>query len=178
MEKSKNTLRQVVDEVTAVIENISERDFSPVIEMIKTANRIFVTGRGRSGLMMKALAMRLMHLGFTSYVVGETTAPAIGERDLLIVGCGSGRTPTISVEMESAFRTGARVVLITAAKNAVISKYAGEVIILPIPVQTVQPLGTLFEQSLLLFSDVLVMKIMQELMINPDIMRNRHTNLE
>lgn len=176
--KKQSQAQCVIDEVAVVINGIKDADIAALTTMIKTAGRIFVTGRGRSGLMMKALAMRLVHLGFTVHVVGEITAPAIGERDVLIVGCGSGRTATIRVEMEAAKKAGARIVLITAARNPAIAQFAGEIIILPIPVKTAQPMGTLFEQSLLLFSDVMIMQLMEELKIDQDNMKSRHTNLE
>ena len=43
---------------------------------ILSAERIFIAGKGRSGLQMKAFAMRLMHLGLSVRVVDEVTTPA------------------------------------------------------------------------------------------------------
>ena len=40
--------------------------------------------------------MRLMHLGFNVYVVGETVTPAVETDDLLIVISGSGETKSIN----------------------------------------------------------------------------------
>ena len=59
-------------------------------------------GAGRSGLVAKAFAMRLMHLGFTAYVVGETITPAMRPKDLLVIFSGSGRTKTIADIAETA----------------------------------------------------------------------------
>ena len=64
-------------------------------EAILSADRIFIAGKGRSGLQMKAFAMRLMHLGLTVHVVDDVTAPALAERDLLLVGSSSGRTASL-----------------------------------------------------------------------------------
>ncbi len=38
-------------------------------------NRIFVTGLGRTGLMARGFAMRLMHLGRRVYHVGDVITP-------------------------------------------------------------------------------------------------------
>ena len=57
------------------------------------ARTVFVAGSGRSGLAMRSFAMRLIHLGLSAHVVGETTTPRITDRDLLLIGSGSGSTP-------------------------------------------------------------------------------------
>ncbi len=54
--------------------------------------RVFVAGAGRSGLVLRMAAMRLMHLGMTVHVAGDTTTPAISSGDLLLVASGSGTT--------------------------------------------------------------------------------------
>ncbi|MFN8450573.1 MAG: hypothetical protein U0521_18795 [Anaerolineae bacterium] len=43
-------------------------------------------------MMIKALAMRLMHLGFDTHVVGDVTTPPLGAGDLLIVSAGPGNS--------------------------------------------------------------------------------------
>ena len=62
------------------------------MEAICKAKKIYVAGAGRSLLTLRCLAMRLMHLGFESYVVGDTTTPAFEKEDLRIAGSGSGET--------------------------------------------------------------------------------------
>lgn len=66
-----------------------------IIPFIQQAERIFVVGAGRSGLSMRSAAMRLMHAGYTVFVVGEITTPAIGKGDLQITASGSGTTGSI-----------------------------------------------------------------------------------
>ncbi|MDG9688474.1 SIS domain-containing protein, partial [Streptomyces sp. DH18] len=74
---------------------ITEEQIDQFIETIDEHKRIFVYGTGRSGLMLKALAMRLMQIGYQSYVVGETTTPSIEKGDLLIVSSASGETQSV-----------------------------------------------------------------------------------
>ena len=50
--------------------------------------------------MIRGLAMRLMHMGYTSFVVGETITPAIQPGDLLVIASGSGSTETLTVIAE------------------------------------------------------------------------------
>ena len=61
---------------------------------ILAARRIACFGVGREGLMMRALCMRLMHLGFDAHVVGDMTTPPIGPGDLLMISAGPGAFST------------------------------------------------------------------------------------
>lgn len=46
-------------------------------QAIAEANAVFVFGAGRSLLMLKAFAMRLMHIGLKVHVVGDVVTPAL-----------------------------------------------------------------------------------------------------
>src|SRR6478752_8347358 len=85
----------ILDEITAVMNHIKEPQIEEVAFSLYRAKRIFVIGEGRSGLMGKSFAMRLMHLGATVYVVGETITPSIAEGDLLVAISGSGTTKNV-----------------------------------------------------------------------------------
>jgi 6-phospho-3-hexuloisomerase len=58
-----------------------------VNEIIKAKKRIFVTGKGRSGLVGRAFAMRLVHLGYDARDLAEDTAPPVKKGDLFIIWC-------------------------------------------------------------------------------------------
>lgn len=85
----------ILDEITAVINHIKEPQIEEVAFSLYQAKRIFVIGEGRSGLMGKSFAMRLMHLGATVYVVGETITPSIATGDVLVAVSGSGKTQQV-----------------------------------------------------------------------------------
>ncbi|KAF3580752.1 hypothetical protein DY000_02032966, partial [Brassica cretica] len=55
--------------------------------------RVFLHGVGRQGLMMKAFAMCLFHLGLSSHLVSDMTTPLISSPDLLIASAGPGGSP-------------------------------------------------------------------------------------
>lgn len=86
------TLTTILAEISQVLSHIPEDDLEITAKRLEQAPRIFVIGEGRSGLMARAFAMRLMHLGAVSYVIGETITPAIAEGDILVAISGSGRT--------------------------------------------------------------------------------------
>jgi 6-phospho-3-hexuloisomerase len=147
---------------------------------VRDAKRVFVSGMGRSGLMVRAFAMRLMQLGVTVFVVGDTTTPSIAKGDLLVVGSRYGRSGSLSHYVDIARREGARVAVVTMGPDSPLAKSADIVATIPVagggPSQ--QPLGTLFEQSLLVYLDAVVLLLKRLLHKTERAMRKRHTNLE
>jgi len=83
------------EHIKKVGRDINKDSVNKLIEDILNANAIFLMGAGRSGLVARAFAMRLMHLGLKVYVVGETTTPAVKRGDLVIAISGSGETRSI-----------------------------------------------------------------------------------
>ena len=140
---------------------------------------------------MRALGMRLMHLGKTVYVVSETTTPGITAEDLLILGSGSGRTPSLLAIGEQARRQGAKTLLCTSDKTSPLAVLADHLVLIPAPLiedenekkgkhgrSSVQPLGTLFEQALLILCDSLILRLMQRNGVSAAQMFERHANLQ
>jgi 6-phospho-3-hexuloisomerase len=182
------TLEQILAEVAACVRQVSAESLALAEAQIKSAPRIFVAGAGRSGLCMRALGMRLMHLGKTVYVVGETTTPSLAATDLLILGSGSGRTTGLLVMAERAKRHGAKILLFTTDATSPLAELADFRVVIPAPslktaagisgLVSVQPMGTLFEQSMLLLCDSLILQLMQRTGVTAVQMLERHANLE
>ena len=181
-------LEQVTKEVAACVSKVSVKDLLHAGALVNDAPRIFVAGAGRSGLCMRSFAMRLMQIGKTVYVVGETTTPSIATGDLLILGSGSGRTASLLVMTERTRHEGAKVLLFTAEVSSPLAGLADHRVIVPAPAHrnsgagvkplSMQPMGTLFEQALLMISDALIMGLMHETGVNVTQMSQRHANLE
>ncbi|GAP22435.1 6-phospho-3-hexuloisomerase [Leptolinea tardivitalis] len=179
----------ILKELEGALKQIDPARAESLVDAILSAGRVFIAGTGRSGMMMRGLAMRLMHLGFNACVVGETITPAIQPGDLLIIGSGSGETATLTTIARKAKSIGARVALITIYPESTIGKLAD--LVVPIKAVTtksredsgatsIQPGGSMFEQSLLLFCDAMVIRIIEKKGItdsNSDLMK-RHANLE
>jgi 6-phospho-3-hexuloisomerase len=153
--------------------------------MIEDASTIFVGGAGRSLMMIQAFAMRLMHIGFNSYVVGESTTPAVVADDLLIAGSGSGKTRMTLALVEAAAARGARTAVITGHPDSPIAEAADHCVHIHAPVvfvnserPTRQPPGTLFEQCLLAQCDAMIMQLMHRLGTTEETIRRRHTKFE
>ena len=179
--------REVLRELDRTLAAISPQEAERVADLILGAGRVFVAGAGRSGLAVKAFAMRLMHMGLEAYVVGETVTPGMGADDLLVIGSGSGETGSLVAMAEKAKGLGGRIALVTIFPTSRIGKLADAVARIPAPTPkaggdggftSVQPMGSLFEQSLLIFLDIIVMRLMERKAIVSTAMFERHANLE
>jgi 6-phospho-3-hexuloisomerase len=176
-------IEQVLAEVGVCLRQVSTESLAKAEMLIETAPRVFVAGAGRSGLCMRAFGMRLMHLGKTVYVVGETTTPSIAAADLLILGSGSGRTTGLLAMAEKAKSRGAQIMLFTTDATSPLAELADHRIVIPAPSLretegSLQPMGSLFEQSLLILCDSLILKLMQRSGVDAAQMLERHANLE
>ena len=138
---------------------------------------------------MRALGMRLMHLGKTIYVVSETTTPGITAEDLMILSSGSGRTPGLLAVGEQARRQGAKTLLFTVYETSPLAVLADHLVLIPALLiededegkygrTSVQPLGTLFEQALLVLCVSLILGLMQRNGVSAAQMFERHANLQ
>ena len=177
----------IIREIDATLNQISARDGEKLTDYILNAKKVLVAGAGRSGFAVKAFAMRLMHMGFDAYVVGETVTPNLESSDLLIVGSGSGETGSLVNMSEKAKKIGAKIATVTICPQGTIGKIADLAIKIPAPTpkaatdtvfQSIQPMGSLFEQSLLLFLDSVIMRLMEKQGNHSDAMFTRHANLE
>ena len=149
-------------------------------DAILASNSIFVTGQGRTGLIARAFANRLMQLGLRTFVVGDVTTPGIAPGDLLLACSGSGETASILIHAGRAKGLQAFVVGATRAQTSSLASLSDLVLYIPAAGQTdsVLPGGTLFEQALLVILDGLVTVLMERLgQREPDLLR-RHANLE
>ncbi|MET8814703.1 6-phospho-3-hexuloisomerase, partial [Streptomyces sp. NPDC004549] len=152
----------VRSEAAQAVEAIDPVAAERVLSAVSTASRVFVFGQGRSGIALRALAMRLMHLGLRVHVVGEATSPAIAAGDVLLTASGSGTTPSVLAAVRSALGAGAAVAAVTAAPHSPLASLTSAVLVIPAAAKrdrsgeaSAQYAGSLFEQALWLTGDAL-----------------------
>ncbi len=169
----------ILGELDAVFKTLPEDAAERAARHVLSHTRIFVYGAGRSGLMLRAFAMRLMQMGRMVFAVGETITPAIGEGDLLILASASGTTDSVCRCACAAREAGADLFVITAAPGSRLTSVQPADVLLPAgsksdPGRSMQIMGSLFEQALLIFLDAVV----QCIPADREMMRRRHANLE
>lgn len=192
-----NMMSLMASRIDAIAQQISSEEADAFLQAILAAKRIYVMGAGRSGLVAKSFAMRLMHTGFTSYVVGETITPAVGPGDLIVAFSGSGNTKTIGDIADTAKGLGAKFALVSSNPDSRMGKLADYVIKIEIqrdPVtcdaheyeirqmlgehRSFAPLGTIFETTALVFGDAVISTLMDMTKIEEADLKRRHTNIE
>ncbi len=180
-------LRAIIEEIDITLDKIDRSQQRELLDIISGSPRLFIAGRGRTGLVMNAFAIRMMQMGFKIHVVGEPTTPSIMPGDLLLIGSGSGETASLVVMSEKARKAGAGVALITMDNDSAIAGNADVMVVIPAggsktdkdaDTDSMQPMCNLFEQCLLLFLDALTISLMEEKKIDVSILYDRHANLE
>ena len=172
----------VVDKVSSILEATDSSYDQKLTEMLDKASRVYVSGAGRSGLITRFFAMRLMHSGYDVSMVGDTVTPSIKPGDLLIIISGSGETEQLIAFTKKAKKIGANVVLISSKNESTIGDLSDGVFQIGSSEQYGKvkgmPMGTVFELSTLLFLESMVSHIIHEKGIAEEEMRSRHANLE
>ena len=174
-------------ELGGVLAQITPEMAETLIGEVEAAPRIFGCASGRSGFILRGFLMRLMHLGFTVYFVGETTTPRIRPGDLLVVMSGSGETAFPREMQRRANAAGARTLALTAHADSTIGREAQVVITIPGTTKltrtqetaSVQCPGSLYEQGTFLFLEAVVLLLYQRRSgHNQGEILDRHADLE
>jgi len=199
LEYVRKTMKEIVLFVDKVIDKLNPEQVKQMLDTLEKAYRsghkVLVMGAGRSGLVGRAFAMRLMHLGFNVYVLGETITPSIGKDDVVVAISGSGRTKLIVAAAEAAKKVNATIIAVTSYPDSPLGQLAD--IVVEIPGRTkmapdidyfarqilgihepLAPLGTLFEDTALVFLDGVIVELMHRLGKSEADLRAKHANIE
>lgn len=180
-------IEAVIADIGRTLGQVDPAQVDDICAAINGADRIFVAGKGRSGLQMRAFAMRLMHLGLTVHVVDDVTTPAIGAGDLLLIGSASGRTGSLLRYIDTAREAGAALALFTGNLDSPIAAAAKTVAHIPasnfkagrkIGADSVLVMGSLFEHCLGLLCELIIIRLKAAREIDEAAMNARHANLE
>lgn len=197
-EHTKSAMKIIASNVKTVADELDYSEVEAFITEILTAQksdkRVFILGAGRSGLVAKGFAMRLMHLGFNVYVVGETVTPAVESGDLIIAISGSGETRSINEMCALAKAKGTRLAIVTSNKESTLGQISDTIVVIKGRTKTSDmdfmerqvvgshisftPLGTMFEIATMVFLDGVIAEIMAITEKSEEEMRGRHATLE
>ncbi|NBS15938.1 MAG: 6-phospho-3-hexuloisomerase [Gammaproteobacteria bacterium] len=174
--------RLIIEKIGSILDATDQNYDQQLTAMVDQATRIFIAGAGRSALVARFFAMRLMHGGYNVFVVGEIVTPSLSKGDLLIVISGSGETETMIAFAKRAKELGGKLVLISSRTSSTLGDMSDTVIPIGQPdlygKVVGMPMGTVFELSTLVFLEATVSHIIHEKGIAEEEMRARHANLE
>ena len=185
----------ILNALSALKKTQVEKFMQLLVEAYHNRKRVLVMGAGRSGLVGRAFAMRLKHLGYDVYVLGDTIVSPVKKDDLVIAISGSGRTALIVTAAEAAKSVGAKVAAITTFIDSPLARIADVVVEIPgrTKISRVEdyfarqvlglheplaPLGTLFEDTTMVFLDAVVAELMHRLGKSEEDLRQSHANIE
>jgi len=190
------SMRLIVENLNEVIDRLDIEAIKAMLQKTMDSDRIFVMGAGRSGLVAKAFAMRLMHLGFSVYVVGETTTPAVRPQDVVIAISGSGETRSIADLGKIVKDIGSTLITVTSKKESTLGRISDIIVVLPSKskndhdaggyleksmrgeYRNLPPLGTSFEITSMVFLDSIIAQLITLTGASEAELKSRHTNIE
>jgi len=186
--------------VSKNLSEVSEAEVNRCIELIlsRRDRKIFIMGAGRSGLVGRAFALRLLHLGYEVHILGETLMPSVSKDDLVIAISGSGSTRLVITAAEAAKHVGATIIGITSYPDSSLGKLADFVLqvkgrVIPTTEangrdyfarqilglhEPLAPLGTLFEDTCMILLDAMIPILMNKLNLSEVDLGRRHANIE
>jgi 6-phospho-3-hexuloisomerase len=175
----------VLNEIQMVLTKLQSEAIERLLTMLESNNTLFVVGEGRSGFMAKSFAMRLNHLGKRVFVVGETITPSIKEGDVLFAVSGTGTSPSVLTAAAKSVEVKAKVWAITTNLDSPLTEHAHEIVVIEAATryrksqeaQSVQPLGSLFDQCCHILFDSLCLRYASLLKVEHSDTLNKHTNL-
>jgi len=178
-----DSIEYIQRKIKDIVNQVSHKDINKIKNLFFVSDRIFLYGAGRSGLVAKAFAIRLVHLGYQTYVIGETITGPVQKGDLVIIVSGSGETIPAVMTAEIAHKLGAKVISITGKKNSGIAKFADLTLFISASCNDIErkkfaPLGTLFEASVWIILDGIIADLLESKNETENDMRSRHATLQ
>ena len=181
-----DSVGRALGELGKCLNGVDESRLAELVERIAHAGCIVLYGCGREGLMMRALCMRLHHLGLDVHMAFDMSTPPVGPGDLLLVSAGPGSLSTVEALLEIAREAGADTACFTAEPGSQVTRSSAFTLV--IPAQTMArdqsapssflPMGSLYEGAQFVLYEILVMMLKERLGETAESMRARHTNLE
>ena len=194
MRETQRALSEILEHLQVSSKKLRSEQVDGFLDELLSAKRVFVVGAGRSGLVVRAFAMRLMHLGIDVHVIGETITPALRDDDFLVALSGSGKTSFAVSAAKIAKRIGTKIAVITSYPRSTLAKLADHIVTLPGRTkiasmesyldrqivgeyESLAPMGTLFEVTALVFLDSVVASLMVKLGRKEEELRARHATI-
>ena len=179
MTTSEESSKYILKEVEKILSVNNKESVNDVIECIMKAEKIFVYGVGRSGLVAKGFAIRLVQLGLQVYFIGDIATPIVDDKSLVLVVSATGETMSAVQTANICRRVGADVVVITSSPHSKLA-HAGNVVFTLKTEATdesnrLAPLGTLFEDASTILLDGIIAELMARMGQDHRSMRSRHS---
>jgi 6-phospho-3-hexuloisomerase len=170
--------RYIGDRVTSALERVDPALIARAVEILSKAPQTFVYGAGRSGIVGRAFAMRLVQTGLRAFVIGESVTPIVRRGDAVFILSGQGESYSSIQTANIVRREGAELIVLTGGATSKLAHTASLLITLEFPNEPerprLAPLGTLFESASLRLTDALIAELVSARGESEASMRARH----
>ena len=172
----------ILDNLKRILDVTDNSKAAELVSLVNSSGATFIGGAGRSLLVSRFFAMRLVQSGHKVFMVGEVVTPAIKEGDLLILVSGSGGTATLLPFVKKAKEVGAKLAVISMKKSSAMADVADLVVQVgqddSFPLVKGMPMGSQFELSTLVFLEGAISELIHAENLTEEGMRALHANLE
>ncbi len=170
--------RYIGERVTEVLEQIDPKLIDRAVAILSSASQIFVYGAGRSGIIGRAFAMRLVQAGLRAYVIGESVTPIVRRGDAVFILSNQGESYSSIQTANIVRREGAELIVLTSRPGSKLAHTATLLLVIEFHEDVNRPgyapLGTLFESASLRLTDAIIAELLQVRGETEDSMRRRH----
>jgi 6-phospho-3-hexuloisomerase len=170
--------RYIAERVTEALDHLDPTVLASAVALLARAPATFVYGAGRSGIIGRAFAMRLVQIGLTAYVIGESVTPIVRRGDAVFILSGRGESQSSIQTANIVRREGAELIVLTGRASSKLAHIATALLSLDFPEDAERPkfapLGTLFESASLRLTDAIIAELLHVRGETEESMRRRH----
>ncbi|MFY9717575.1 MAG: SIS domain-containing protein, partial [Thermoplasmata archaeon] len=170
--------RYIGERVTEALRRVDAGAIAHAVEILHAAPQVFVYGAGRSGIIGRAFAMRLVQTGLRAYVIGESVTPIVKPGDAVFILSGQGESYSSIQTANIVRREGALLIVLTSRPSSKLAHAATQLITVEFPDDPDRPryapLGTLFESASLRLTDAVIAELLATRGESEASMRRRH----
>ena len=177
-------IEEIMNEICEVMDKFDEDTLDQAMTLLSKDKKIFVDGEGRSGFVGRCFAIRLMHIGYQPYVIGETITPALRENEVYLAISGSGTTKNTLSNAKAAKKLGLKIIAVTSKEESELGQLADCIIKVPGRIKgdqktaSIQLLSSLFDQSVHIVLDELCLKLSRRDDVSDEMAAGNHVNVE
>jgi 6-phospho-3-hexuloisomerase len=172
-------MKNIFKELEFLFDNLNKNSIDDLVQLLLMSKEksIIGIGAGRMGYSLRSFIMRLNHLTFKSYMIGDTNLPMIKKDDVVLFNSSSGETKSNILYAEIAKNHGAKIVVFSHSEFSSLALMANLKIIYP-QISSKQIMKTIYEQFTLLLFDFISSKLVDSIDPDHSFISKNHSVLE
>lgn len=169
-------MNNIIEELNSISNQFDYSQLEIVTDLFDRSDSKKFVGfaAGRMGFSLKAFMMRLNHLGYESYMIGDTNFPRLDSSSIVFISSSSGETETNIVYAKQAVQCGAKTVLFTTNANSTLANICEDMILYP-TIDSNQLMKTAYEQFTFILFDFICSQIVKKKNIDLSFIENNHS---